>query len=307
DADGDPIDTDNIFVSVDYMSGMDEANKSLGHQQVSGAVMGKALTQAMDCKACHKEIGASIGPEYKAIAEKYKDNPKAMAYLQKKIVEGGTGVWGEVMMPAHPNVTQEETRQITLYIQSLAKTGSETISLPPSGSIVPEPSESDHVMVITASYTDNGQTNAPALTGVGSVALRSSTVPFTPTTKNKGFMPVSFGGADLLLAPKDEGWFVFEDIDLQGVKAVYLTTGWQAPPKAAIHFEMRLNAADGKLIGSGSMPAPVEGQPGGMIVIPIMEPLNAIVDEIYFVHKPVAGEDRGDAPVALVNVRFDSN
>jgi hypothetical protein len=132
-------------------------------------------------------------------------------------------------------------------------------------------------------------------------------VPFTPTTKNKGFMPVSFGGADLLLAPKDEGWFVFEDIDLQGVKAVYLTTGWQVPPKAAIHFEMRLNEADGKLIGSGSMPAPVEGQPGGMIVIPIMEPLNAIVDEIYFVHKPVAGEDRGDAPVALVNVRFDSN
>ncbi|MBT8299401.1 MAG: hypothetical protein KJO52_13800, partial [Maribacter sp.] len=128
---------------------------------------------------------------YKAIAEKYKSNPKAMGYLQKKIVEGGTGVWGEVMMPAHPNVTQEESRQITQYIQSLVQTGSESISLPPSGSIIPEPSEGDNVMVITASYTDNGETNAPALTGVGSVALQGSTVPFTPTTKNKGFMPVS--------------------------------------------------------------------------------------------------------------------
>ncbi|NND79038.1 MAG: Crp/Fnr family transcriptional regulator, partial [Maribacter sp.] len=233
--------------------------------------------------------------------------PKAMGYLQKKIVEGGTGVWGEVMMPAHPNVTQEESRQITQYIQSLVQTGSESISLPPSGSIIPEPSEGDNVMVITASYTDNGETNALALTGVGSVALQGSTVPFTPTTKNKGFMPVSFEGSDLLLAPKDGGWFVFEDIDLHGIKAAHITTGWQDPPKAGIHFEMRLNAPDGKLIGSGSMPKPVEGQPGGMIVISITEPLNVKADEIYFVHKPVEGEDRGDAPVALVNVRFDSN
>lgn len=306
DADGGAIDASNLFVSVDYMSGMDEAKKSQGHQQVSAAVMGKALTQAMDCKACHKEIGASIGPDYKTIAEKYKTNPKAMAYLQTKIAEGGTGVWGEVMMPAHPNITKEETRQITLYIQSLVDTGSESVSLPSSGSILPEPSDSDHVMVIKASYTDNGETNAPALTGVGSVVLQGSTVPFTPTTKNKGFMPVSFDGTDLLLAPKDEGWFAFEDIDLKGVKAAYITAGWQVPPNAGIHFEMRLNAPDGKLVGAGTMPTPVEGQPGGMIVIPLSEPLDVKANEIYFVHKPISGEDRGDAPVALVNVRFDS-
>ncbi|MGB5498319.1 MAG: c-type cytochrome, partial [Maribacter sp.] len=307
DADGRPIDDANIFVSVDYMSGMDEANKSQGHQQVSIAVMGRALTQAMDCKACHKEVGASIGPEYKAIAEKYKDNPKSMAYLQKKIVEGGTGVWGEVMMPAHPNVTLDETRQITTYIQSLVSNSVELISLPTSGSILAEPSEGENVMVVTASYTDTGEDNAPPLTGVSSVALQGSTVPFTPTTRNKGFMPVAFGGTDLLLAPKDEGWFVLENIDLKGVKAVYITTGWQAPPKVGIHFEMRLNTPDGKLIGSGSMPTPVAGQPGGMIVIAIKEPLDVKANELYFVHKPKEGEDRGDAPVAVVNVRFDGD
>ncbi len=307
DADGGPIDDANIFVSIDYMSGMDEANKSQGHQQVSAAVMGKALTQAMDCKACHKEVGASIGPEYKAIAEKYKDNPKSMGYLQKKIVEGGTGVWGEVMMPAHPNVTLDETRQITAYIQSLVSNSVESISLPTSGSILAEPSEGENVMVVTASYTDTGEDNAPPLTGVSSVVLQGSTVPFTPTTRNKGFMPVSFGGTDLLLAPKDEGWFVLENIDLKGVKAVYITTGWQAPPKAGMHFEMRLNTPDGKLIGSGSMPTPVSGQPGGMIVISISEPLDVKARELYFVHKPKEGEDRGETPVALVNVRFDGN
>ena len=184
DADGGPIDEANIFVSVDYLAGMDEANKSQGHQQVSAAVMGKALTQTMDCKACHKEVGASIGPEYKAIAEKYKDNPKSMGYLQKKIVEGGTGVWGEVMMPAHPNVTNDETRQIAMYIQSLLSNSAESISLPASGSVFPEPSENENVMVIRASYTDNGEGIVTPLTGSNSIILQRSTVPFSPTTKN---------------------------------------------------------------------------------------------------------------------------
>ena len=307
DADGGSIDEANIFVSVDYLAGMDEVNKTQGHQQVSTAVMGKALTQAMDCKACHKEVGASIGPEYKAIAEKYKDNPKSMAYLQKKIVEGGTGVWGEVVMPSHPNVTKDETRQITQYIQSLVDNSSKSKSMPPSGSILPAPSEGENVMVFTASYTDTGEGNAPPLTGVGSIALQGSTVSFTPKTKNEGFMPVSFGGMDLLLAPKDEGWFVLENIDLKGVKAAHITTAWQAPPKVGIHFEMHLNTPDGELIGSGSMPTPVSGQPGGMIVISISEPLDVKARALYFVHKPKEGEDRGETPVALVNVRFDGN
>lgn len=85
DTDGGPIDASNIFVSVDYMSGMDEANKSQGHQQVSAAVMGKALTQAMDCKACHKEIGASIGPEYEAIAENIRIIPRPLPIYRRKL------------------------------------------------------------------------------------------------------------------------------------------------------------------------------------------------------------------------------
>jgi hypothetical protein len=120
-------------------------------------------------------------------------------------------------------------------------------------------------------------------------------------------MPVSYGGTDLLMAPNDEGWFVLENIDLKGVKAANITAGWQAPPKAGIYFEMRLNAPDGKLIGLGSMSAPVAGQPGGVIVISITKPLDVKAEEIYFIHKPKDGEDRGEAPVALVNVRFDGN
>ncbi|MDO6517188.1 ThuA domain-containing protein [Zobellia uliginosa] len=172
DADGDTIDPKNIFVSVDYLESFDEQNMSLGHQQVSAAVTGKALTQGMDCKTCHKENGPSIGPNYMAVADKYKKDKKAKAYLQKKIVSGGGGVWGEVVMPAHPNITKDETRQIVEYIMSLADTSVKEKSLPASGSIVPKPTKDDKVMVITASYTDNGQEGAIPLTGVQTVVLK---------------------------------------------------------------------------------------------------------------------------------------
>lgn len=164
----------DIFVSVDYLEGMDKVAMSLGHQRVSAAVTGKALTQAMDCKTCHKEAEASIGPNYTDIAQKYKNTKRALPYLQKKIVAGGSGVWGEVMMPAHPNVTSDESRQIAMYIQSLADNVVEKKSLPLRGKIKGASDKEGQVMVITASYTDGGAEGVIPLTGSTSVALKNT-------------------------------------------------------------------------------------------------------------------------------------
>ncbi|MCM4170141.1 PKD domain-containing protein [Arenibacter sp. TNZ] len=172
DPDGSEIDKANIFVSVDYLEGLDEASLSLGHQEVSAAVTGKALTLALDCKTCHKEKEKSVGPMYHDIAEKYKNDKKGLSYLQGKIISGGSGVWGEVTMPAHPNLTNDESRQIGLYIQSLASTAVKKKSLPAAGSIVPNPAKGATVMVITASYTDKGDNNVKSLTGSKSVVLQ---------------------------------------------------------------------------------------------------------------------------------------
>jgi len=173
DAEGTDLDLSNIFVSVDYLESFDEQNMSLGHQQVSAAVTGKALTQGMDCKTCHKEGEASIGPNYKDVAKKYQKDTDAMSYLQKKIIAGGGGVWGEVSMPAHPNITKDETRQIAEYIMSLADGLKKVKSLPPSGIIKPKPVKDANVMVITASYTDNGAEGTIPLTGASSVVLQA--------------------------------------------------------------------------------------------------------------------------------------
>jgi cytochrome c551/c552 len=166
------INSSNIFVSVDYLEGMDETNMTLGHQEVSTEITGKALTEAMDCKACHKEKEASIGPNYLAVAEKYKRQKKIIPYLQNRIVNGGGGVWGEVIMPAHPNISGEETRQIATYIMSLAKNDGNKKSLPQVGSIMPSDSKDDNVLVLKASYTDNGLNGVRPLIGATSIRLK---------------------------------------------------------------------------------------------------------------------------------------
>ncbi len=304
DPDGnETIDPANIFVSVDYLEGMDEVNMSLGHQQVSAAVTGKALTLGLDCKTCHKEAEASIGPNYTDVAKKYKDDRRALGYLQKKIIAGGTGVWGEVVMPAHPNVTTDEARQIALYIRSLADTGVKQKSLPLAGSLVPKPSPTDNVMVLTASYTDQGNNGVRPLTGANSVSLRGSTVAFSTATKSQGFSPIAFNGMNLLLLPDGPGWFAMDNIDLKGVNSAMITAGWQAAPKAGVDFEMRLNAPDGELLGRGSMPTPVAGQPGGMVMINLEKPRDIKAKEIYFVYTPKEGEAPGQ--MAVMNVKFN--
>ncbi|WP_373074766.1 ThuA domain-containing protein [Zeaxanthinibacter enoshimensis] len=254
-----PVNPGDIYVSVDYMQGMDQVNQSLGHQQVSAAITGKALTQGMDCRACHKEQEKSIGPSYSEIAAKYKGDSNAMVYLQKKVVEGGSGVWGEVMMPAHPKLTPEETRQIASYIMSLS--GEERKrSLPAKGTIIPERKEPGHHMVITASYTDPGSGNALPLTGVSSVAIPDNSMNMQEKMAGEGLTFVKYGGADLLLIEGKEGWFQLGDADLNGVKAVILALGWQEAPVRAMEVKLRQGSPDGEVLAAGTLQVPQAGE-----------------------------------------------
>ncbi|MDT0540112.1 ThuA domain-containing protein [Croceitalea sp. P059] len=302
DPDGnESLNEENIFVSVDYLEGMDKVAMSLGHQQVSAVVTGKALTQAMDCKTCHKEKEASIGPNYLEIANKYNGQSNVLAYLEEKIVAGGSGVWGEVMMPAHPNVTADEARQISLYITSLADDYKEKKSLPPKGSVTAT-AKPGQMMVITASYTDIGEEGASPLTGTKSVALSSNTVTFPKSTVTDGMQAVQFGGMDLQLLNEAKGGLVMENVDLTGVQAVLLTFGWQEAPSIGYNFEIRQNNAEGTVIGQGAMPQPQPGQPGGAAMLTFSEKIESTTD-IYISYAIEEGKE--PAMVALVNATFN--
>ncbi len=81
-----------------------------------------ALMTSKGCAACHKVDAKMVGPSYQDVAKKYAGKPEAKAYLAKKIVEGGAGVWGPVMMPPNKGrISDEEVGIMVDWILAGAK------------------------------------------------------------------------------------------------------------------------------------------------------------------------------------------
>lgn len=77
---------------------------------------GLALVSKSDCLTCHKIGEKLIGPSYQEVANKYAGSDTAVAYLTGKIIEGGKGVWGEVVMTPHPLLPKTDVEQMVKYI-----------------------------------------------------------------------------------------------------------------------------------------------------------------------------------------------
>ncbi|MEO8080043.1 MAG: c-type cytochrome [Caldimonas sp.] len=77
------------------------------------------LAQKKNCLACHQVGKKLLGPPYKAVAAKYAGQPDAVDKLAQKVIKGGAGVWGAVPMPANPQVSEAEAKQLVQWILSL--------------------------------------------------------------------------------------------------------------------------------------------------------------------------------------------
>lgn len=81
----------------------------------------QALATAKGCMACH-DIGAKkVGPAYKDVAKKYAGQKDIEAKLVKKVLEGGSGTWGAVPMPANKamGVTEADAKKLVEWVLSL--------------------------------------------------------------------------------------------------------------------------------------------------------------------------------------------
>ena len=91
----------------------------LGLAVASGPVFAQAeLAKQKNCLACHATDKKLVGPSYKDVAAKYKADKDAAAKLAKKIREGGVGVWGQVPMPANPQVNEQEAMSLAKWVLS---------------------------------------------------------------------------------------------------------------------------------------------------------------------------------------------
>ena len=75
------------------------------------------LAQEKGCMACHQVAVKVLGPAYKDVAAKYKEDPEAAAMLAAKVKGGGVGNWGQIPMPPN-NVTDEEAQQLVEWVLS---------------------------------------------------------------------------------------------------------------------------------------------------------------------------------------------
>ena len=301
----------NFFVSADYIEGTDLAAIPQGHQQGEAGITGKSLVQSLDCKSCHKEAEKSIGPAYLDVAKKYKDDPNAKAYLTDKIVKGGGGVWGEVAMAAHPSLPRSDIDQIVNWIMSLGGNTTVKKSLPQNGSLQPslgKAPKDNGVLSLSASYTDAGGTNIKSLTGRMTTLLRNNKVLFSGKEKKKGYTTINFNGQNFMIAPAAEGWFTLDNIDLSGIGSAVIVAGWQQAPAYGFDFEIRLDDAAGKVIGTGSIVAPKEKlKPGAIGFGSAMLQIEPITDgkfhTLYIVSKPKDAKE--STQIFLQSIQFN--
>jgi len=286
------MDPANLYVSVDYLEGVGKAAASVGHQQGQATIGGKIKMLSLDCKSCHKEAEKSIGPSFQMVSQKYFKDPNAMNYLTQKIIKGGSGVWGDVAMSAHPTLAKEDVQQIVSWVLSLSDKSAVKKSLPPTGTIIPPANQKPNsTLVLTASYKDKGGNNIKALTGTSSASLPGSMIEFTGNEKVKGFTKYKYGNNSILLFPA-EGWFALDSIDLTSVRSASVNCGWKETPESGISIEARLDAPDGQLLGKGTMPAPAKGKQSGVVKIPFEKVADGRFHTVYFLYKaqePISG------------------
>ena len=77
------------------------------------------LAMKKNCAACHYVDKRKYGPSFQQVAAKYADQKNAVTVLANKIRKGGTGVWGQDVMPPQPQVSAAEARALATYVLSL--------------------------------------------------------------------------------------------------------------------------------------------------------------------------------------------
>ena len=77
------------------------------------------LAKKKNCMACHAIDKKLVGPSYKDVAKKYAGQKDAVDKLAAKVTKGGSGVWGAVPMPANPQVSEAEAKQLVQWVLGL--------------------------------------------------------------------------------------------------------------------------------------------------------------------------------------------
>ena len=289
------IAADRVVVTAEYLKdGVPDAAPvvAAGHRSPGAPdphAEAKKLIAGGDCLACHQLDRKSIGPAYTAVADKYRGDVEAMAKLVKKVKGGGSGVWGDVMMPPHPQLTDAQASQMVAYVLSLGAKRSGP-SLPVRGEYTPPAAASgpaQGTVVLRAEYTDQGANGLPGATAEKRLVLRAPTIVIATGELSEGVskMQVPQMPVPMTMPSRSGSYARLRQIDLTGISEVVIAA--TAPAQYAVggKVEVRVDSESGPLLGETEM-LPTST---GMNVPPAqlraaLKPTTGIHD-VYFVFK----------------------
>ena len=267
------IKDEDVAVTIDYLKeGYDKIEVAQGHvaaDEFTRFSAGKLLINGADCNSCHKTNAKSIGPSYVEVAKKYKDVAEAQTYISKKIIEGGSGVWGSVSMSAHPNIKLEDSEKISRYILSLSET---PLNQPLSGNYTVKSKdivEGQGAVILRAAYKDQGANGMPSLQSQKILTLKNPKIKATTADEMKDVSKVAFGEG-FMIGTVSGGWMSFKSLDLTNVNGIKLQA---AAPKnfgfVGGYAELRLGSPTGEIIGKSPLYKAVEFAPGPTTALPL--------------------------------------
>jgi cytochrome c len=253
---------------------------------------GRALIEAGTCLSCHQIDRKSIGPAYNDVAQKYRTDATALARLATKIRTGGSGVWGQVVMPPHPQLTEAQTTQMVSYILSLGKKSGP--SLPAKGEYTPPPATAESTapgggaVVLRAEYTDKGANGLPGAQADKTVVLRAPIVVVSAGELGEGVskMQVPQFPVPFAMPNKSGASIKFRQLDLSGISAIVFSIS--APTQYGAvggKVEVRTDAPDGTLVGETEMVAPQQAQNAPPIQARASLKPTAGTHDVYFVFR----------------------
>lgn len=306
------IKPEQVSVNIDYLSaGFDKTVVAQGHRTADETVdllKGRQLIEAGDCKACHSPDKKSIGPTYRDIALKYKGKATAHQTLAKKIIAGGSGVWGEVPMAAHPQLSAADAAEMVKYILSLGDGKPKVKSLPSSGQYTTKAPANDNeqgVFIFRAAYKDRGANGLPGITSEETFTLRSPSINPTEYDELVDVNKMSYEGKSFVIPTKSGSYISLKDIDMTSLTQVEILA---LAPKAQLNalggfIEIRLDAVNGKLLGRSDF----IGDSGGFGGKPVMVKLVPTEGKhnLYFVFTNTDVKAAG-ALMIVMNTTFKS-
>jgi cytochrome c len=256
---------DEVSINFDYApEGFDPIEIAQNHvatDEWTEFSAGLRLINASDCRSCHMIDKKSVGPAYLDVATKYKNDPKAAEMLATKIIQGGGGVWGDHVMAAHPQISQQNASTMVSYILGLGNARIMKKKPATSGTFIPEAPAGDNgrgSYLLRVAYKDKGTDQLSSLASEKIIALRNPTLDPEKADVSKGTVLMTTPSRSFSLVGNG-AYIGYKQLDFTNIKQIELLV--QAQPRSGAVggvVEVHLDSLDGPLVGQTEQVLPKE-------------------------------------------------